>query len=101
MTFEGDEVAIMTHSNRAYAHAGNTFAPSHRSPSTGIAQFSYPSVFAAKPRCGLFSSLRDLFLVVLGWMFFIGVIVYPTAYLVGLVVSAIALLALPSERKEA
>jgi hypothetical protein len=91
----------MIQGNRAYAHAGETFAPAHRAPSTGVAQFSYPSIFAAKPRRGLGSTLRDLSLVVLGWMFFVGVIVYPAAYLMGLAVCAIALLALPSEQSAA
>jgi hypothetical protein len=90
---------MMTHSNRALVHARNTFAPADISPLLDATQFiSDPYDFALKPKRVFRSTLRDLFLIVIGWMFFVGVIVYPIAFLVGLAACAIALLALPTEK---
>jgi hypothetical protein len=90
----------MMHSNRAYAYARKTFTPADIASLLGATQSTgYPRILASKPKRGIFATLRDLCLVAISWTFFIGLIVYPVAHLVGLAACAIALVVLPAERR--
>ncbi|HLL26532.1 MAG TPA: hypothetical protein VKT73_02640 [Xanthobacteraceae bacterium] len=56
-------------------------------------------LFAQKPGRGFFGTVRDLVLLVLGWILLVGLIVYPVAHLIGIAVCAVALAVMPSERR--
>ena len=91
---------MMMQGNRAYAHARETFAPADLAQSFGVAQsIRYPHIVAVKPRRGILATFRDLCLIAISWTLFIGLIMYPVGYLVGLATCALALFILPAERR--
>ena len=74
-------------------------AKSALSSAAGI-QVVYPEdLFLTRPKRRLFVAMRDLGLIALGWMFFLGLLVYPIAHLIGLAACALALAILPAERR--
>ena len=80
---------------------------SRRLTEAGSAQFSSPGIqvvyledlFLSRPRRRLWASTRDLGLIVFGWLFFLGLLAYPIAHLIGFAACALAFVLLPAERR--
>ena len=62
---------------------------------------TWSQLLSAKPKRRVGCVLCDFLFALAAWIFFIGIIVYPLAQLVGLAVCAVALLLSPTERGSA
>jgi hypothetical protein len=87
------------HYSRGYAGAPGVSPLAATAPALAAWQYDYARILGAKPKRGIFTTLRDFFLIALGWTLFIGLIMYPIGHLVGLATCTIALFMLPAERR--
>jgi hypothetical protein len=85
--------------SRGYATAPGASPLAATAPALAALQYDYARILSAKPRRGIFATLRDFFLIAISWTLFIGLIMYPVGHLVGLATCAIALFVLPAERR--
>jgi hypothetical protein len=96
---DGPGGEIVMHYSRGYAATQGSSALGATTPTLADRQYYFADILSAKPKRGIGAMLRDICFVAISWTFFIGLIVYPVAHLVGLAACAIALIALPTERR--
>jgi hypothetical protein len=88
---------MLIQSNQGYQHARKIATPHNIAPALRAVNFDYPSLFNARPKRNIGLMLRDALLIAGGWIFLIGLIAYPAAYLIGLITCALALVFSPTE----